>query len=216
VKQTDFIAELEFLPKEQSGRKSPVSSGYRPHIEFNNYPEYLTSGQQTYIGQEIVELGTNVKAEIAILGVDYFLKRLFENMEFKFSEGPHIIGTGKIIEILNNDLISEKDIDQKFFNLNLYPSDIKNQLKYDYGYNYVDALRIIQQFLISNKAFHNHRIIRAIIFLGNKEFYHLKKIIEQAKTDWRDVLLLAEYDKNEKRIRDFNCEFGKEKIKTSR
>jgi len=44
VNTSDFIAELKFQTTEKGGRKSHVQSGYRPHIEFENYPEYLTSG----------------------------------------------------------------------------------------------------------------------------------------------------------------------------
>ncbi|WP_103070117.1 hypothetical protein [Aquimarina sediminis] len=101
---TDFIAELQFLTTEQGGRKTFVTSGYRPHIEFDGYPNHLTSGQQTYINQETVAPGETVKAEISILSKDYFANRLYKDMIFKFCEGPHTMGYGKIIEIVNMDL----------------------------------------------------------------------------------------------------------------
>jgi hypothetical protein len=41
-------------------------------------------------------------------------------------------------------------------------------------------------------------------------------MIELTQTDWRDLLLNAEYDYPEKRVRNFNNEFENEKIKTSR
>ncbi len=63
MKGTDFIAELEFLTTEQGGRKGYAKSGYRPHIEFENYSEYLTSGQQTYVGREIAEKGESKLCE---------------------------------------------------------------------------------------------------------------------------------------------------------
>ena len=212
MKQTDFIAELEFLTTEKSGRKSPAHSGYRPHIEFDNYPEYLTSGQQTYIGQEIAELGTTVKAEIAILGTEYFANRLYNNMEFKFCEGSRIIGFGKIIEIVNPNLELESTTNPKAINLNLYPADIIKRLESDYGKNSGEAKRRIQELIKSNKEFRSHRIVRALIFSGNKDINHLKKMIELTQTDWRDLLMNAEYEYPEKRVRDFNNEFGNEKI----
>lgn len=212
MKQIDFIAELEFLTTDKGGRKSPAHSGYRPHIEFKNYPEYLTSGQQTYIGQEIAELGTKVKTEIAILGTEYFEKRLYENMEFKFCEGSRTIGFGKIIEIVNPYLKLESGTDQKNINLNLYPTDILKRLESDYRKNSGEAKRKIQELIISNKEFRNHRIVRALIFAGNKDIVHLKKMIELTRTDWRDLLMNAEYERNDKRVRDFNLEFGNEKI----
>ena len=213
MKQIDFIAELEFLTTEKSGRKSPAHSGYRPHIEFENYPEYLTTGQQTYIGKEIAELGEKATAEIAILGTEYFAKRLYENMVFKFYEGQNIIGFGKIIELINAVLKCETEIEQKNINLNLYPTDIKNRIKIDFGKNSGDAIRQIQELIISDKCFQSHRLVRALIFTGNKDIIHLKKMIKLARTDWRDLLMWAEYEHPETRIRDFNKEFGNETLR---
>ncbi|MFC5048390.1 hypothetical protein ACFSTE_13635 [Aquimarina hainanensis] len=101
---TDFIAELQFLTTEQGGRKTFVTSGYRPHIEFDGFPNHLTSGQQTYINQKTVTPGETVKAEISILSKDYFTNRLYKDMTFKFCEGKHIMGYGKIIELVNMHL----------------------------------------------------------------------------------------------------------------
>lgn len=84
---SDFIAELIFETTDNGGRKGYAKSGYRPQIEFENYPEYLTSGQQKYIGKEIVNPGETIKAEISIYSTEYFKKRLFEGMNFKFCEG---------------------------------------------------------------------------------------------------------------------------------
>jgi translation elongation factor EF-Tu-like GTPase len=213
---TDFTAELEFLTTEKGGRKGYAKSGYRPHIEFKNYSEYLTSGQQTYIGKDIVEPGEKIKAEIAILSTEYFTKRLYENMEFKFCEGSRTIGFGKIIEIINPDLKCEADSDQEKINLNLYPTDILKRLESDYGKNSGEAKRTIQELIISNSEFRSHRIVRALIHTGNKDIVNLKKMIELTRTDWRDLLMNAEYEYPDKRIRDFNNEFGKENIKASR
>ena len=58
----------------------------------------------------------------------------------------------------------------------------------------------------------HQRIVRALIFTGNKDINHLKKMIELTRTDWRDLLMNAEYEYPEKRVRDFNNEFGNEKI----
>ena len=212
MKQIDFIAELEFLTSEQGGRNTPSHSNYRPHIEFDNYPEYLTSGNQTYIGKQVVEPGEKVKAEIAILGTEYFSKRLYENLKFKFCEGSRTIGYGKIIEIINPDLKLESDSDLKTLNLNLYPADIIQKLESDYGKNSGEAKRKIQELIKSNKEFRSQRIVRALIFTGNKDINHLKKMIELTRTDWRDLLMNAEYEYPEKRVRDFNNEFGNEKI----
>jgi len=111
MNQVDFIAKLKFETKEQGVRHTAARSGYRPHIEFENYPEYLTSGSQNYIGQDIVAPGEIVNAEIVILGGEYFTRRLYKNMKFKFCEGPRTIGFGIITQIINTALITQPNID---------------------------------------------------------------------------------------------------------
>lgn len=56
------------------------------------------------------------------------------------------------------------------------------------------------------------RIIRCILFLADRDIEKLKKNIEVATYDPRDVMLWAEYipaesDKKYKRVRDFNKPF---------
>lgn len=119
-------------------------------------------------------------------------------------------------KILNIDLKSESDIDRKTINLNLYPTDIKNRLESDYGKNFGEAKRSIQELIISNKEFRSERIVRALIYARNKDIVHLKKMIELVRIDWRNLLMNTEYEYPEKRVRDFNNEFEKEKIKASR
>jgi len=59
--------------------------------------------------------------------------------------------------------------------------------------------------------FRNKRIIRAIIYSGNKDVIRLKKIIKEVKINHSNILLSSENVKK-KRVRDFNNEFGKEEI----
>ncbi|WP_046757676.1 EF-Tu C-terminal domain-related protein [Kordia jejudonensis] len=212
LQHPDFIAELRFLTTEEGGRKSAVHAGYRPHIEFENYPEYLTSGQQTYLGQDIVEMGTTILAEIAIFGTAYFTNRLYEDMKFKFCEGRRTIGFGNIVEIINKDLRCDSHSDQYKINLNLYPADILKRLASDYKTNVTAATQSIQEFIISHTNFQSPRIVRALLFTGNKDSVQLNKMIALARTDWRDLLLEAEYETPDKRVRDFTKEFGKENI----
>ncbi|HLO60325.1 MAG TPA: hypothetical protein VK179_16360 [Bacteroidales bacterium] len=99
----DFIAILTYKSTEQGGRKTPAHSGYRPQVKFN-FEEMQTSGQQTFIGKDIVYPGDTVEARIKILSVDHFTNSLTEGMDFEFKEGDKIIGTGIIKEILNDKL----------------------------------------------------------------------------------------------------------------
>ncbi len=214
LNKSDFIAELKFKTTENGGRKTPAQSSYRPHIEFENYPEYLTSGQQIYIEKKTVNPGETVTAQISIYSAEHFKTRLFEGMNFKFCEGKKIIGTGKIIKIINSDLrIIENDKSSN--NLNLYPKDIIQEIKTIYA-GFDNEFKIITEFqklLNSEKTYRSPRLIRAMIYLFTREKLEREKVFELVKTDWRDILFLAEYDKNENKIRDFNNNFGNENIK---
>jgi elongation factor Tu len=101
---TDFIAVLKYATTEEGGRKTPAFSKYRPQVKFP-FSEMQTSGQQTFIDKEVVYPGDTVTAEIILLLPEICKNRLEIGAEFEFREGLRVIGTGKITEILNKDLI---------------------------------------------------------------------------------------------------------------
>ena len=103
---SDFIAQLFFKTEKEGGRKTYAKSGYRPHIVFN-FDDYKTSGQQNYIGTEYAFPGDIINAEITLLSSEYFKGKLKEDKEFKFYEGSNLIGTGKILKIVNKELIKD-------------------------------------------------------------------------------------------------------------
>lgn len=100
---SDFIALLQYRTTQEGGRKTPAFSKYRPQIKFD-FDEMQTSGEQTFIDKDTVYPGEEIKAAIRLAGVIYFRGRLAEGMLFEFLEGPRVIGTGKILEILNYTL----------------------------------------------------------------------------------------------------------------
>lgn len=105
--KTDFVAELKNRTSEKGGRKTPANSGYRPQVKFA-FSKMQTSGRQKFIGTDIVYPGETVLAEITILSPQFFESQLEIGMEFEFQEGERIIGTGIIIEILNETLEMKK------------------------------------------------------------------------------------------------------------
>jgi len=102
-KKVDFIAELTYFKTEQSGRKTPASSGYRPQVKFD-FTENQTSGQQIFIDKEIVYPGDKVLAKIKVVSPHFFADNLEEGMKFEFREGARIIGTGELKNIINDRL----------------------------------------------------------------------------------------------------------------
>lgn len=102
----DFIALLKFKTFDEGGRSSPAKSGYRPQLSFD-FEKIATSGRQNFIDKEWVCPGETVEAEITMLSPQFFEKRLYEGLEFKFIEGSKTIGTGEILKINNKNLIKE-------------------------------------------------------------------------------------------------------------
>ena len=98
-----FIAELVYRSTENGGRKTAAENGYRPQVKFE-FTENQTSGIQKFIGKDSVLPGEKVLAEITVLSPHFFEGKLKVGMEFNFNEGANIIGTGKVTEILCEDL----------------------------------------------------------------------------------------------------------------
>jgi len=99
----DFIAELKYLSAENGGRKTAAKTGYRPQIKFG-FTEKQTSGIQNFIGKDSVLPGEIVRAEIKVLSPHFFQNQLEIGMEFNFNEGAKIIGTGRVLEVVNQML----------------------------------------------------------------------------------------------------------------
>jgi hypothetical protein len=101
--EPDFIAKVTYLTTEQGGRKGYATSGYRPHVKFDGRKE-LTSGEQLFIDKDKVFPGETVKAEIRILGTDFFKNCLSVGQRFEVAEASHLVGHGEILEIINTTL----------------------------------------------------------------------------------------------------------------
>ena len=91
--------------------------------------------------------------------------------------------------------------------------DILDQIKVQFCENYKNVTEIFKIELSENDFLNSHRIIRCIIFLSENSIEKLKENINIAKIDWRDIILSAEYENNEKNElileRDFNKPFTK-------
>ncbi len=101
--QPDIIAETKYFKTEEGGRQHYAASGFRPHVKFAG-KKMSTTGEQIFIDKDNVFPGETIKAEIRILSVDAFATYLYSGQKFDICEGPHIIGQGQIIEVVNNKL----------------------------------------------------------------------------------------------------------------
>ncbi len=103
-KSFDFIARITYKNSQQGGRTTPIYSGYRSQIKFN-FTEMQTSGQQTLIGKDMVYPGESIDVGIIITSPIIYENSLNEGTDFELREGATVIGTGKILKILNNELV---------------------------------------------------------------------------------------------------------------
>lgn len=90
--------------------------------------------------------------------------------------------------------------------------DILERINTDFGESANEAMKILIDAITKVDYLKTDRVTRCIIFLAKGNLTDLKKYIETATFDTRDVILWAEYEKisndiNYKRLRDFSRAF---------
>jgi hypothetical protein len=95
-----------------------------------------------------------------------------------------------------------------------FKDDIQQQIELDFNDMSAKAIEILGDAISKTDYLKTDRVIRCILFLSNGDIDKLRKFIDNATFDTRDVMLWAEYEKldgefNYKRIRDFNKTFDK-------
>ena len=69
------------------------------------------------------------------------------------------------------------------------------------------ALSVLADFVDENKELSSDRILRCIVFVANGDLNRLEKAIDLAKEDYRDLIVWAEYDEKNERVRDLTNPF---------
>ena len=93
-----------------------------------------------------------------------------------------------------------------------FKEDIQQRIKHDFNDSADKAIDILGNAILKTDYLKTDRIIRCIVFLANGDLNKLKKFIDNAIIDTRDVMLWAEYEEQEgdfnfKGIRNFNNTF---------
>jgi hypothetical protein len=93
-----------------------------------------------------------------------------------------------------------------------FKEDIQQRIINDFKDSSDKAIEILDFAISQTDYLKTDRIIRCIVFLANGDIDKLKKFIDNAIFDTRDVMFWAEYNnrnsfQNAKRIRDFNKTF---------
>ena len=69
------------------------------------------------------------------------------------------------------------------------------------------ALSVLADFMDQNQELSSDRILRCIVFVANGDLNRLEKAIDLAREDYRDLIVWAEYDEKNERVRDFSNPF---------
>jgi translation elongation factor EF-Tu-like GTPase len=95
----DIEAEIYFLTTEEGGRRTPVSSGYRPQVYYDGYD---WDAIQNYVGVvEPVQLGQTVTAHLSFLSPQYQVGKLYPGKEFLIREGSRVVGKGRVTKVVD-------------------------------------------------------------------------------------------------------------------
>lgn len=85
-----------------------------------------------------------------------------------------------------------------------FPADIAAKIAVDFAHEPSDCvLALLDEYKGAEKA----RVIRCAIYLANGSIDKLLQMIGSAQTDYRDVIYWAEYDRDDRQVRDFNLPF---------
>jgi len=102
--EPDFVATITYLSTLKGGRTTPAHSKYRPQFCIPD-EQYSTSGEQIFIGTDVVYPGETVQAEITLLCPELFHGKLEVGTNFEFKEGSRIVATGTIDRFINTLLV---------------------------------------------------------------------------------------------------------------
>jgi hypothetical protein len=101
-RQPDLEADVTFLATSAGGRSSAARSGYRPaHLVTE---DYLTTGVHEYVGADEANPGETVRARITFLSPEVYPRSLWVGKIIVVQEGGHVVGSAKVVEILNEVL----------------------------------------------------------------------------------------------------------------
>ncbi len=94
----DILATITMFSTAEGGRITPALTGYRPQLRYGGYG---WSAIHEYIGTDSVDPGQTVRAFLTFMSPEPHVGKLFPGLTFELCEGSRVIGSGTIIEILN-------------------------------------------------------------------------------------------------------------------
>jgi translation elongation factor EF-Tu-like GTPase len=95
----ELLAKIEFFKTEISKRKSPIMSGYRPIISFDNNKVNF-SCKLDLLDRDGLEPGSTTTVKLTFIRSVDRDKYFTVGQKFSFSEGLGTMGVGEFIEII--------------------------------------------------------------------------------------------------------------------
>jgi len=87
------------LYKGRDFRQTPFADGYRPL--FNFVSDMKKSGRINLIDTKLFSPGDEGIVTISFIDEKYLGNDFGKGKEFTFGEGPHVLGEGKVLEVIN-------------------------------------------------------------------------------------------------------------------
>ncbi|MCJ8152744.1 hypothetical protein MKJ01_03065 [Chryseobacterium sp. SSA4.19] len=98
TKKPHFKAMLTYLPTEDGGIATPVSSGFRSVIRFPfDQQEFIAN--QTFLDTDLAFPGDILSADILVLDAKDVLGKIYEGIDFELLINSNTIGSGVITQI---------------------------------------------------------------------------------------------------------------------
>lgn len=181
----DFEAELKVTTAFAKTRPSfPVAAS----LNFADYP-----GVDTRCTVDLIKGRGKGLVNIQILAQQFFARRLSLGLVFTLSQAGEAMGRGVVAEVLNTSLRRDPSVHPASINLNCYPVDILDRIERDFN-NRASVIRYSLQELIGERPdCRLPQIIRAIIYLANGDTEAFDDAIEQARSNYQDLIDQAEH-----------------------
>lgn len=90
-------AELTFLPTVEGGRESPVFSGYRGQL---HYDDHDWDAEYAFIDRELIQPGETATAQLWLMSPEAHRGRLVPGKSFQIREGRRLVGSGVVTKVL--------------------------------------------------------------------------------------------------------------------
>ncbi len=103
-------AKLYLLRTEEGGRRSGVSTGYRPGVFFGPTEDGGYDGHLVIEGHETINPGEEYSVRIEFLRPDLIPSFVRPNTPFRVQEGGWVVGRGTVLEVIEEPVPGQRHV----------------------------------------------------------------------------------------------------------